>query len=549
VPMTGSPGKLQPMHYGPVVSNQVQLSPNYGVLSAYFNRGILATQATARALTDGDAGASMLSELKSHIEKPGDPLRADLAGQMIEALTSLPHQAVQSGADLYCALYEFEDPEVIGHLAALKRSLNLILSNMPGTDNRGQKTKDTYSAQRQEIKDAGAHVIDRFMPSSHIGHNKFQILVKDEPQAVLFGSTNVTSNALCAQTNNSIIARSAKVAAAYKEYWDRLKADTKPPGDGGKAQQSADLRNANSKGRVTIDLEDSSGTVDVWFSPNTPKARGKAHGTGEAMPPDLAEVFELIGQAQQAVVFLVFQPGAPSIVDAVAVALQAKPSLFVRGAVTMLARQANSDTAINGGGTPVKRKKGDPPVPEDYRVIHTQGIGKNDAFGQWEAELNQAGHAVIHDKIVVIDPFSDNCAVVAGSHNLGYQASYNNDENLAIIRGHRAIAEAYAAHCLDVYDHYAWRYWLENERDKAWHFLAANDSWQDAYFDRNNQVKSAELGFWLAATPAAEALPAPDIAASTRARPALQRASGGITPAVGPDAAKPLSHRGKHAGS
>jgi hypothetical protein len=87
VPMTGSPGKLQPMHYGPLVSNQVQLSPDYGVLSAYFNRGILATQATARALTDGDARGSMLSELKSHIEKPGDPLRADLAGQMIEALT------------------------------------------------------------------------------------------------------------------------------------------------------------------------------------------------------------------------------------------------------------------------------------------------------------------------------------------------------------------------------------------------------------------------------------------------------------------------------
>jgi hypothetical protein len=549
VPMTGSPGKLQPMHYGPLVSNQIQLSPDYGVLSAYFNRGILATQATAHALIDGDARGSMLSELKSHIEKPGDPLRADLAGQMIEALTSLPDEAAQSGADLYCALYEFEDPEVIGHLAALKGALNLILSNMPGTDNDGQKTKDTYSAQRQSIKDAGAHVIDRFMPSSHIGHNKFQILVKGEPQAVLFGSTNVTSNALCAQTNNSLIARSAKMAAAYKEYWDRLKADTKPPGNGGKAQQSADLRNANAEGRVTIDLEDSSGTVDVWFSPNTPKARGKARGAGQAMPPDLAEVFRLIGQARQAIVFLVFQPGAPSIVDAVAAALKAKPSLFVRGAVTDAGAAGEFYTAINGGETPVKHKKGDPPLPEDYRVIHAQGIDKNDAFGQWEAELNRAGHAVIHDKIVVIDPFSDNCGVVAGSHNLGYEASYNNDENLVIIRGHRAIAEAYAAHCLDVYDHYAWRYWLENEKDKAWHFLAANDSWQDAYFDPNNQVKSAELGFWLGAMPAAEALPAPDVAASTRVRRALQRASGGITPAVGPDAAKPLSHRRKHDGS
>jgi phosphatidylserine/phosphatidylglycerophosphate/cardiolipin synthase-like enzyme len=266
-------------------------------------------------------------------------------------------------------------------------------------------------------------------------------------------------------------------------------------------------------------------------------------GPDEATPPDLAEVFELIDQAQQAIVFLVFQPGAPSVVDTIAEALKAKPSLFVRGAVTDSGAAGEFYTAINGGETPVKHKKGDPPLPEDYRVIHTHGVQKNDAFGQWEAELNQAGHAVIHDKIVVIDPFSDNCVVVTGSHNLGYAASYNNDENLAIIRGHRAIAEAYAAHCLDVYDHYAWRYWLQNDNEKAWHFLAADDSWQNPYFTADNRVKSAELGFWLGATPAVDALPTPDATASTRVRRALQRASGDVTPAVGPHAASPHPHR------
>jgi phosphatidylserine/phosphatidylglycerophosphate/cardiolipin synthase-like enzyme len=167
---------------------------------------------------------------------------------------------------------------------------------------------------------------------------------------------------------------------------------------------------------------------------------------------------------------------------------------------------------------------------------------KNDAFGQWEAELNQAGHAVIHDKIVVVDPFSDNCVVITGSHNLGYTASYNNDENMAIIRGHRAIAEAYAAHCLDVYDHYAWRYWLNADKNKAWHFLAADDTWQDGYFSADNEVKSAELSFWLSATPAADSLPTPNDTASVRTRPALQAATGGITPAVGPHSI--AAHRG-----
>jgi phosphatidylserine/phosphatidylglycerophosphate/cardiolipin synthase-like enzyme len=541
VPMTGTPGSLQPMPYGPAISNQIQLSPHYGTLSAYFNRGILATQATALKLADGSATGGPLKTLEAAIDKPGDPLREDLAGEMIEALTSLSDEAVQTGAEVFCALYEFEDPELIDHLGKLKGDAHIVLSNMPGTDN-GEKTNDTYAEERQQIRRDGADVVDRFMPGGHIGHNKFQVLDKDGPQAVLFGSTNWTSHALCAQTNNSIIARSPKLAAAYKAYWDRLKADTEPAGKNGKAQQSHDFRGDNAQPSAAIALEDGSGTVDLWFSPNTPKARSKSHGADEIAPPDLAEVFDIIGSAQQAILFLAFQPGSPSIVDAVAAALKAKPSLFVRGAVTASDAAGKFYTAIHGGGTAAKHQphqKGDPPPQEDFRVIRAQGVTKADAFGQWEAELNQAGHAIIHDKIVVVDPFSDNCVVVTGSHNLGYQASYNNDENMAIIHSHRALAEAYAAHCLDVYDHYAWRYWLANDGDKAWHFLAADDSWQDTYFSGDNQVKSAELAFWLGATPAAEALPTPNDDGSARVRPALQAATGGVTPAVGRHSAAP----------
>ena len=544
VPMGGGAGALQPMPFGPLISNQVQLSPHYGALSGYFNRGILATQATAHALSDGSPAGSKVAALMDKIVKIGDPLRLDLAGQMIEALTTLPDEALGSGADLLLALYEFQDPELIQHFGALKNKASLILSNMPsGTKKAGDYTDDSYSTQREQIKADGLTVIDRFMPSNRIGHNKFQVLVNGTPQAVLFGSTNCTSNALCAQTNNTIIARSPAMAKAYADYWNRLKKDTVPPGDNGKAQQSQALRRADARPPATITLEDNSGTVDLWFSPNTDRARGKSPGPNEAAPPDLQEVFKLIGQAQQAILFLAFEPGSPSIVDAIADALKARPSLFVRGAVTDTGAAGRFYTAINGGDTsvkPPKRQKGDPPLPEDYRVIHTRGVTATDAFGQWEAELNQAGHAVIHDKIVVIDPFSDNCVVVTGSHNLGYKASYNNDENMAIIRGHRALAEAYAAHCLDVYDHYAWRYWLSKSKDKAWHFLASDDTWQDGYFSPDNQVKSAELGFWLSATPAAEALPAPAGDATTRARPAIQAATGGVTPAVGPHA---LAHK------
>lgn len=536
VPMGGAPGALQPMPYGPVISNTIQLSPHYGALSAYFNRGILATQATAHAL-DADGG-SKVEALEAHIDKIGDPLRDDLMGQLIEALTTLSDQAASDDGEVYCALYEFEDPEAIAHLAKLGHRAHIVLSNMPS--GKGEdKTNDTYSQERADIRQAGAEVIDRFMPSGHIGHNKFQVLVNNGPQAVLFGSTNWTSHALCAQTNNAIVARSPALAVAYLEYWNRLKDDTNPPGEDGRAEQSADFRDDNAKKRAPIPLEDGSGEIDLWFSPNTPHARSSRPGKDEEAPPDLAEVFDIIAGARQAIIFLAFQPGSPSIIDAIADAQKARPSLFVRGAVTASGAAGEFHTAISGDGDAPhhKHQKGDPPLPEDYRVIHARGVTRDDAFGQWEAELNQAGHAVIHDKIVVVDPFSDTCVVITGSHNLGYRASYNNDENLAIIRNHRAVAEAYAAHCLDVYDHYAWRYWLSTQNEKAWHFLSTDDSWQDSYFSADNQVKSAELNFWLGATPAADALPTPNEDGSTRERPALQALTGGLSPAVGPHSA------------
>ena len=69
----------------------------------------------------------------------------------------------------------------------------------------------------------------------------------------------------------------------------------------------------------------------------------------------------------------------------------------------------------------------------------------DDQFSFWQQELLKGSpnvHAIIHDEVVVIDPLSAGCVVITGSHNLGDRASYTNDENLLIIRGHRKLAEA-----------------------------------------------------------------------------------------------------------
>jgi hypothetical protein len=276
------------MSVGSLTTNIVQLTPDYGMLSAYFNRGMLATQATAHALHENGDLDSMKQELLRRIADESDQLRIDLAGDMIEAMTTLPKEAAEKHGKVWCALYEFEDTQLIGTLTDLAGNANVILSNMPGKVD-GARTDDTYAPERKKARASRVNVIDRMMPGGHIGHNKFTILDDGGPKAVQFGSTNWTDRALCAQSNNTIIARSPGVAAAYMKYWNDLKTDTEA-GDG-KGKQASSLRSADGAGPVRVNLEDGSGTVDLWFSPNTKTARQRNHAK-EPTPPDLQQVFE-----------------------------------------------------------------------------------------------------------------------------------------------------------------------------------------------------------------------------------------------------------------
>jgi len=80
VPMTGTPGSLQPMPYGPVVSTRSS-SARTTVRCRSISTWYPATQATAHVLTDGSPAGSIVDELKAHIIKAGDPLRLDLAAR------------------------------------------------------------------------------------------------------------------------------------------------------------------------------------------------------------------------------------------------------------------------------------------------------------------------------------------------------------------------------------------------------------------------------------------------------------------------------------
>jgi phosphatidylserine/phosphatidylglycerophosphate/cardiolipin synthase-like enzyme len=476
VPMVGTPEAMTKQDGQAATCGPVTLTPQRGCFATYFNRGILSSQFVAHQLPVDASGRPDYKVLTDRIDQPGDPLRQALAGQILEGLESLLDLALQEGGSCYAALYELNDPELLQKLLNLP-SLHLILSNT-GTDD-----KENTSA-RQALHEKGIDIIDRFVPSGHIGHNKFVVYVdpNNQPGAVLLGSTNWTDTAICAQSNNALLVKNPELAQAHLDYWQRLRKDTNPAGRG---PQGPDLRQADASPGAR-DVAVDSGKATVWFSPNSKGPRPSPRKPDEPTPVDLSEVFSLMDQAKEGILFLVFQPGVPSIVDKAAEVANANPNLFVRGAAT-------DPKAVNEFNTVLVHRAGEDPV----EVVVASAI--TDQFSFWERELLKASpgaHAIIHDKIVVIDPMSADSVVVTGSHNLGYRASCNNDENLLIVRGHQELAQAYAVHVMDVYDHYRFRYQQQLHGDHAFTGLDPTDAWQQKYFDPTNPA-SHDNAVWL----------------------------------------------------
>jgi phosphatidylserine/phosphatidylglycerophosphate/cardiolipin synthase-like enzyme len=340
-----------------------------------------------------------------------------------------------------------------------------------------------------------------FNNATHIGHNKFVVDVAADgtPRAVLTGSTNWTSTGVAGQTNNALLVEDGKVARVFLDYWRELRKDAlKVPKPFSKAmndaQQGADFRAWNAASR-SVDLGGGS-SITAWFSPNTPQRKKPTSKTKKApTPPDLGYVYNLMRHAKEAILFLAFYPGQKGndciIGEVIRLGINDR-SLLVSGAVSSAQAMPNyvaktkdeEGEVIDEGDSPATFDNENVSIVRASRIDDRRALGD---FGYEQLTAKGAIGAIIHDKLVVIDPRSDDCHVILGSHNLGFKASYSNDENMLIVSGDRALAEAYAVHVLDVYDHYRFRA-IEAERrrsgKKGWSgFLETDDSWQDGYVE------------------------------------------------------------------
>jgi phosphatidylserine/phosphatidylglycerophosphate/cardiolipin synthase-like enzyme len=122
----------------------------------------------------------------------------------------------------------------------------------------------------------------------------------------------------------------------------------------------------------------------------------------------------------------------------------------------------------------------------------------NTQLAYWMPELRKkaSAFAMVHSKVIIVDPFSTHPVVMTGSHNMGPKASRTNDENFLIIENHPTLAAAYASNIMAIYNQYRWRFRMTQDPAAAAAFTGTkdNDSWQHFYFQG---FPARELDFWL----------------------------------------------------
>ncbi|MGA2617281.1 MAG: phospholipase D-like domain-containing protein [Thermoguttaceae bacterium] len=503
-------------------SNSVSLTTlGDAPIQPFFNRGVVSTQWVARQLSAAK-GKSLL-KLVNPQNGSTNSIRDFLGGALKQELLELLSRQEKAGGHIYASLFELNDPEVRAALLEFGQRAHIILSD--GTHaapkpKKGGKSKalkqargkvfDENSAARAELRSGHVELHDRMVTGQHFSHHKFIVFTDPkkttEAVSVWTGSTNLTYGGVCTQANNGILIRDAKIAGRFLDQWRELVKDING--------YPSSLSEFDDKA-----LTSTVGTAQVsaWFAPNprigpAPK-KGKGNKYGEH--PDLRAARSLIKNAQEGILFLVFNPGFQGTLLNDILDLLHDPKknsqLFIHGV-------ANQDPTGGKSRTPLifvhqnKKNMGDAEIVLPAAVNAYPGLSKKDKQAAqamndwvkavkdyWQQEPTGLGMVRVHSKVILMDPFGKHPVIITGSHNLGPKASAVNDDNLVIVENDPDAAAQYAVNIITIYNQYRWSFQqlqaAKNHRTlNQWHGLQAPWTSQAAYF---SGVKAKELRFWM----------------------------------------------------
>lgn len=413
----------------------------------FFNRGSPATQEYARRFQNRPP-----SEM-------GQAAYDWLSRGLIEGIIGFIRRAKSSKFGLQGAFYEFQWPTVLNELraaAARKTDVSVVFDDI---DNKS----GPHAKNEAAIKACKVSKITTPRANGTLMHNKFLVLTEDgDPQAVLFGSTNLTENGLFGHANCAHIVEDAEIAAKYLAFHDKLATDPET------------TRKSSYK----------SWTVEETPAPATSLTEGMAPVFSPRTNLDALKWYaELAGGAKSGL-FMTFAFGMN------------EQFRDVYGRDDDVLRFGLMEKEFNGRG---KEEQIKAIRKLQARSNVTIAIGNRitlNEFDQWLKELDRITKDVnvhwVHLKFMLVDPLSDNPTVVTGSANFSDASTITNDENMLVIEGNTRVADIYLGEYMRLYSHYAFReavkIFLEKHpgakpEDMKQGFLIEDRDWTEPYFD------------------------------------------------------------------
>ncbi len=444
-PAYGKPGALElgdPLSLTINTEDAYHLAhPDGTVHQVHFSRSGAASQAYVRRFGERDPD-----------EIAGGAALRWLSRGLLEAMVAFIDSAKQND-ELCLAVYEIHHRPILDRLkAAANRGVQVKLLYDAGTSKTGPREEN-----QQALSEAGLQPYARPRAGlrSYISHHKFMVLVHDgAPRAVWTGSTNMSSNGIYAQLNVAHVVEDQSVARAYLDLHSALWKD--PPAKETRSYLTRLYRQLRPSGN---------GSNGFIFSPRSNE---------EAM-----EYYLELMEGARSYVALTTPFGVDSRIEAFLLA--SAPKVLKFGLTGTLDRYGGQVTRIDSvDGTRYS-------MPARIESV----------LDRWQIEqFHKKSHAYVHTKFLLIDPLGDDPVLVTGSANFSKASCRNNDENMLVIRGHLAAADVYFTEFLRMFEHYAFRQFVDEHRSTRNKLpLDATDHWTDRYFRPGTERQRDRLLF------------------------------------------------------
>lgn len=398
----------------------------------FFNRGVSGSQSYAEQFGN---------QRPDSIQDKGEQQRAYrwLSRGLYEGLLDFINGA-QKGQKLRGAVYEFHHLDTLLALKAAQ-SKGVDVNVVYDATNNGAKNLAALKATKSTslVKKVRDNQVSQ-------AHNKFFVLLdkNDNPLRVWTGSTNISEKGIFGHCNTGHQINDPKVATRYFEYWKLV-------------FQNLDRESYQNAVMALKDGADIKAAaipkgISVFFSPRKNN--------------DMLQNYADLVESGSEMVCCIY----PFNIDKRFQTVFGEDKPYLRY-ILLDARKGYNKFQTND---------------RDVEVVAGAYIDSD--FDQWAAEkssgsLFESGVNFLHNKIILVDPLGQVPIVISGSANYSENSTSKNDENTMVIKGDDRVADIYFTEFVRLFDHFAFREWLNGHKTEFNPFLKEDDSWLGNYFD------------------------------------------------------------------